>query len=196
MRSRDDDESGQVIVHTAQAVAHPRTHAREARPLETGRLQISCLTVNAGFADDIVNECHVIHALAELRDDRGQRLAALAVLSPFPRRLECVAGGALEQLDGLAWIPFFAVPLNEFRLVVKQIQMTRRAAHEQLNHPLGLGLVMQANRVRGTEHAIATKHPGEGNAAQATARSPEKIASALRLAMSLAVGWFGGRIHG
>ena len=73
---------------------------------------------------------------------------------------------------------------------------TRRAAHEQLNHPLGLGLVMQANRVRGTEHAIATQHPGKSNAAQATARSPEKIASALRLAMSLAVSWFGGRIHG
>ena len=102
----------------------------KARPLETGRLQISCLTVNAGFTDDIVNERHVIHALAKLRDDRGQRLAALAVPGPFPRRLERVAGGALEQLDALARIPFFAVPLDEFRLVVKQIQMTRRAAHE------------------------------------------------------------------
>jgi hypothetical protein len=51
---------------------------------------------------------------------------------------------------------------------------------------------MQANRVRGTEHAIATQHPGEGNAAQATAGSPEEIAPALRLAMRLAVSWFGG----
>jgi hypothetical protein len=88
------------------------------------------------------------------------------------------------------------VPLNEFRLVVKQIQMTRRAAHEQLNHPLGLGRVMQANRVRGTEHAIATQHPSEGNAAQATAGSPEEIATALHLALRLAVSWFGGGIHG
>ena len=38
---------------------------------------------------------------------------------------------------------------------------------------------MQANRVRGTEHAIATQHPGKSNAAQATARSPEEIAPAL-----------------
>jgi hypothetical protein len=51
---------------------------------------------------------------------------------------------------------------------------------------------MQANRVRGTEHAIATQHPGKGNATQATAGSPEKIAPALRLAVS----WFGGGIHG
>ena len=86
--------------------------------------------MNAGFTDDIVNECYVIHALAKFRHDGGQRLTALAVLRPFPGRFECITWGTLEQLDCFARVPFLTMALKELRLVVEQVQMTCCAAHE------------------------------------------------------------------
>ena len=142
--------------------------------------------MNAGFADDIVNECYVIHALAKFRHDGGQRLTALAVLRPFPGRFECIAWGTLEQLDRFARIPLLTMAFEKLRLVVEQVQMTRCTAHEQLNHSLGPGHVVQADRLAGCrcicKHAVASEHAGKGDAAQSTARAPKKVAPILRLA--------------
>ena len=66
---RQHDKGRQVVVQAAQPVAHPRADAGETGPLEAGCLQVSRLAVHAGFADDIVDERHVIDALAKLRDD-------------------------------------------------------------------------------------------------------------------------------
>ena len=79
--------------------------------------------------------------------------------------------------------------LDQFRLEIKQVDMTRRAAHEQLNHPLGLRRVVQADwlacRLRGRKGTVATEHPGQRDATQPAARAPEKITSAMCLAKRL-----------
>ena len=79
--------------------------------------------------------------------------------------------------------------LDQFRLEIKQVDMTRRTAHEKLNYSLGFGRVVQADWLtrclRGSKGTVAPEHPGQRDAAQPAAGAPEKITSAMRLAKRL-----------
>ena len=66
---RQHDKRRQVVVETAQPVAHPRAHAGKTGPLKSGGLQIGRLAVHPGFANHVVNERHVVDTLAQFRDD-------------------------------------------------------------------------------------------------------------------------------
>ena len=67
--------------------------------------------------------------------------------------------------------------------------MTRRPAHEQLNHPLGLGCVVQADRlacrIRGCKGTVAPKHSGQRDTTESAAGAPKEFTSAMRLAKRL-----------
>ena len=47
-------EGGQILVHAAQSITHPASHAGKTGKLEPSRLQVSGLAVHACFADKIV----------------------------------------------------------------------------------------------------------------------------------------------
>ena len=64
------------------------------------------------------------------------------MLAPFPWGPERLAGGALEQFDRLAWVPFLVMPLDQFGFVIEKVDGACSAAHEQLDYPFGLRRVV------------------------------------------------------
>jgi len=130
-----------------------------------------------------MNERHLIDATAEARDQAAKPFSGLAVRLPIPRAFHAGPRLALEQLDLAARIEFFAVAFDQLRLVVKRVALARRARHEELNHPLGLGAVMEAavqllprqRRRRVGQGALITEQIRERNPAEAAAETPEKF---------------------
>ena len=114
------DERRQVVVHAAQAVADPRTHAGKAGQHETGRLHERGRPVHVRLRDHRMDERDVVDALAECRDRIAEPFAALAVLPPAKRRIHHLVRRRLKQLDRFARIELLAVMLRERRLVVPQ----------------------------------------------------------------------------
>jgi len=91
-----------------------------------------------------MHEGHLVDARAERRDDFVQHLAALPVGPPFPGRAKRGAEPVLKQLDVFARVPLLAIALMQERFVVERVEMTGPARHEELDHPLGLGRMMQS----------------------------------------------------
>ena len=140
--------------------------------------------MHAGLADQIVNERHLIHDRAEVRHRLAEHLAALAVRLEVPHRLEPRTEPVLKRLHLLAKIARLAVPLDEFRLEVEQVEMARRARHEELHHALRLCRMMQ----RAPEHAgrnsseqlLAAEQSRERDTAEAAPALPEEVAPGQR----------------
>jgi len=115
-------------------------------------------------------------------------LAALAVARKSEGRPHPRPEPVLKRLHVLTKIALLAMMPNERRLEIKRIQMTRRSAHEQLNHPLRPRRMMQ----RATEHTIglqrlSPQHRRQRQPAQAAARLPKKITPAQRRSASFSV---------
>ena len=89
-----------------------------------------------------MHEGHFIDARAKRRDDFIERLGAIAVLFPAPGGAKRGAKAILKEFDVLARIPFLAVALVQERLVVKRVEVTGSAGHEELHDPFGLRRVV------------------------------------------------------
>ena len=159
-------ERRQIVVQLPEAVAHPAAHAGKAGPVEPGRLQQRALRVHAGLADHVVDERHLVHDCAERRDHFAEHLAALAVWLEVPDRPQPRAEAVLKRFDCSPKSTRLAVPLHQFGLEVEQIDVARRARHEQLHDALRLGRMMQR----------ATNAPG---VAASNFSLPSKAASAM-----------------
>lgn len=140
---REHDKRGKVLVVAAKSVADPTANAREAGTVEAGGLKKSGLAVNAVATDHVVNEGDVVDDVAERSDRRGQHLAALAEGLEVPDRSQPRAESVLESFDGLAEIGWLSVSLEEFGLVIEEIDVTCATGHEELNDALGFGGMMR-----------------------------------------------------
>ena len=81
---RHDNKRGQIVIHAPQTIADPGSHAGKSRHLKAGRLQQCGGTMNARFADKVMDEGHLIDDASQWRTDLGQAFAGLTVRLPFP----------------------------------------------------------------------------------------------------------------
>jgi len=169
----ENDEGWQILTLTSERVGDPRACTGEARKGKACRLQQGALAVNAGFPDDVVDEGDVIDDLAERSDDLAEHLAALTVRFESPRPGKAGAGGALEQLDGLARIPRGAVLFFQERFMVKGIDVARRPCHEKLDDPLCPRRRMEHAR----EDAVPGKHVRESEPGERARECTEELAA-------------------
>src|SRR5207253_31162 len=111
----------------------------------------------------------VVNDFAERGGDLREMFAAVTELLPFPGRGEGGAQTALEEFDLLARVPRLAGALLKLRLIVEQVEVAGGSCHEELDDALGLGRKLWR---RGTR-----EQRSEGDAAEAAAGVPEKLAS-------------------
>jgi len=137
------DEGGEIVIQRAEAVAGPTACAGKSRQLEAGGLQQRGGRVDAGFADHVMNEGHVVHDRAERCDGVAQHLAALPVGLEVPHWLEPRTETILKGFDMLAEVTRLPVALHQLRLVIKQVEVAGSTGHEELHDALGLGGMMQ-----------------------------------------------------
>ena len=148
--------------------------------------------MNARLADHVVNESHLIDDLTQRRGHFGQMLAALAELLPRPRRGKRRPVPILKQLNLLTRIPRLAIPLDEFRLVVEQIDMRGGSRHEELHdarrlrrevHHIQHAPARRDDRLRRRLRAarvIPPQHRSERHAPESTADLPQQITARER----------------
>jgi hypothetical protein len=118
-----------------------------------------------------MNEGDVVDYLTERGHDVAHQFAAPAISLEVEGGLHPWAEPVLESLDVLAEIGRLAMPLDQFGLEIKQIEMARRARHEQLHDPFGTGRVMQdLDRTLGRKQIVRIQQAGEGDSTQ-TARA-------------------------
>jgi len=125
-------------------------------------------------------ECHLIDDITEWRNDLTELLATFAVGLEVPHGPEPRPEAVLKRFDMLAKLSGLAVLLDKFGLEIEQIDVTRGPRHEELNDPLGLGLVMQPAigtlwRVR--KRSIRAKQRRKGEATQPATRLEEEISA-------------------
>ena len=100
-------------------------------------------------------------------------------------------GVLVGGLDVASRVEPLAVPSVQLGLVVERVNLAHAAVHEELDHPAGSCAMVQsaielgpwperlARRPR--EQAFLAEQPGQGNAPQASAQPPEKIATCVML---------------
>ena len=158
---REHHERRQILIHAAEPVADPRTHAGKTGQLKSRRLQVRGLTVYARLAHQIVNKRHVVHDLAELGHRLAQHLAGLTIRLERPDRFHPRPEPVLKRLHVFAKVALLPVALHELRLVVEQVDVAGRAAHEHLDDALGPRLEVRLARTQ-------TRPRGTRNRAQQT----------------------------
>ena len=131
------DESGQILVHGAEAVSHPRTHARARQPRIAAIHQQQRRLVIRHIRVHRANHRDVVDVLGDVRKQFAHLDAALAVLLELERRLKRRAGVAL----GLQIVhrQRLAVQFGQRRLRIERIHVRRSAIREDVNDALGLG---------------------------------------------------------
>ena len=112
------DERRQIVVHAAQTIADPGTHARKTGQHKPSRLHEGGGAMHVRLRDHRMNERDVVDTVAERRDRIAQPLAAVAILPPLKWRLHHFIWRRLKQFDRFARIEFLAVVLGERRLVI------------------------------------------------------------------------------
>ena len=174
------DERGQVLVRGAEAVAHPAAHAGKSGSVEAGGLEQRALRVDAGFPHHVVNERHFVDDGSERRDWLAELLAGVAVGFEIPHGFEPRTEAILKSFDVFAELGGLAVPLDEFRFEVEEVDVARAAGHEQLHDAFGLGGVMNAaiGPLRGVgEELFAAEERGECDAAEPAAGVKQEVAT-------------------
>ena len=91
------DEAGQVLALAAQAVSHPRAHARKTHPRQTRVHHKQSWRVIVRLCISGVDEGHLVDVFAQVREDLRDHLAALALRAKLERRLHQAADGVLEE---------------------------------------------------------------------------------------------------
>ena len=147
----------QILVHIPEPVTQPRTHTRTTRNLA------SCLNVGNrrividGLGKGRVHHAEILHHLRSMRKKFTYPDSVLIILLPrefvFRRthRESILTRGHPRDTLTIANILRKILPehLLHLRLVIPHVMLTRTAAHEEVNHPLGGRLVMHPLICRG-----------------------------------------------
>src|SRR5262249_56256001 len=96
-RILNDEEGGEALILTAQAVRHPRTNSRKTGDDRTRIPFVTGKSVIEGPALRRVNECDIVHQAADFRKQIRNPLARLAVLLKRIRALHERSGIALPH---------------------------------------------------------------------------------------------------
>ena len=86
------------------------------------------------FSGERMDEAHFIGQLAQLRHQFGDHLARLSTRLKFPRALGEIALSALKSFQPLRTGHWLAMPLNEFRFIIKRIQLTACAQEQKITN--------------------------------------------------------------
>src|SRR5262249_1065617 len=133
-------EAGQIPRFTAEAVGRPRAEARPALPGESGEEQ----QLGWGMVELVgchrANDREFIGNLVKRLDGIRHPGAGLPVAAELLPRAEQLwhAGGESEALPLEELIRArLTVAIDEFRFVIEQIEVRRRAGHVQIDNALG-----------------------------------------------------------
>jgi hypothetical protein len=180
-------EARQVLVHGAETVVYPRPQARSAAEdfaavhLQHGR------AVLRRVGGHRVDECDVVDAAADVREQVADPLAALAVLLELPPRLDDAALVLLAATAGSLHLDGLVVHADHAGLIVERVDLARPAVHEQKDDALRLGSArrrLRSERIsegvgrgvsRGAEQPVVAE-PRERDAGEARAHLPEEFA--------------------
>jgi len=132
--------------------------------------------VNVGLGLQRHQERQVIDTARQARKNRADPAPAPPVLLELERAFHQLARLAGRRLDMPSGIEFFPVPFFQFRLVIERVHLADPAVHEELDHMAGLGRVM----LRGGQRVLFSQQLRQGDAAQAAAGAPKKLAPAQR----------------
>jgi hypothetical protein len=152
--------------------------------------------VDAGLADHVVDECHLVDDAAEGGDGFRERLAALALGFEFPDGLEPWAEAVLKGFDGFAEVAGFPIVLDEGGFEVEEVEVAGSACHEELDHTLGASELGRARCGGSLCVGVAGAEAGECDASEAEAGLPEEIAPARAREGGVLGVVEGGGVHG
>ncbi len=130
------DEAGQVLVVAAQAVGHPRTHARPNLPGFAAVHQQQRRLVIGHVGVHRANDADVVDAAGGVREQVAHLDTGLAVSLKLERRGEGGAGLAFGAEVGAR--QQFAGVFRQRRLGIERIDVRRAAVHKQVDDALGL----------------------------------------------------------
>ena len=181
-------EAGEVFVHAAKTVVHPRAETRTARENLAGVHLQHRRAVDGRIGDHRVNERNVIDAGGEMREETAHLLAALAILLELPL-------GADDPAFVLPAAPTKRLHLNglsiepvKLGLVVEGVDVAGPAIHEQEDHTArlagkmrllrreGIGKRRGCRRCRACEKFVETQQSGQRQAGEAATGFPEEFA--------------------
>ena len=180
-------EAGQVLVRAAEAVRHPRAHARPAFARAAGVEQQLRRRVVELVGGHRLDERDVVHVLRQLRHGVAHPRARLAVLRKFMRRahqLRYARGEGKPSAFQVLVRTILAVAFLQLRLEVEHVQHRRRTGHVQVNDALGLGRKVRLARLErlcgikrhvGRRGLRAAHDRGQRRGAQAHPRLAEKL---------------------
>ena len=185
---RDEhDERWQIRVLLPQPVAQPRAEAGPPGDLRAGLEEGHTRPVVDGLGEHRAHDAQVVRDARRVRQQLAKLRAAVPVLGELEWRADerdgrLVARHAREPLPTAHGIrKLLAVALVQQRLVVVEVELRRRAGHEQVDDALGL-----RREVRRAEDAtvgircgsgVRGKHLGQGRAAEACAEAVEELAA-------------------
>ena len=89
--------------------------------------------MDAGLADHVVHKSEFINNRAERGHNIAEHLTALPMRAKIPDRPHPRPKPIIEGLDGFAKIARLAVTLDQFGLVVEEVDMAGRTGHEKLD---------------------------------------------------------------
>src|SRR5579871_2570808 len=144
-----DDEAGQVLILAAEPVGKPGAHARATDQLMAAvhkylrRGVVELVGMHRADDADIV---HDLRQIRQLTGDLGSRLPvaleSVRGAQQFGRAFDKREPLSLNELLG----DLLAVVLVQFRLVVQQIELRRRARHEEEDDVFGFRAEMRLLR--------------------------------------------------
>ena len=138
-----DHERRQVLVHAAQAIAHPRAHARTARLFRPGQEQRDGRRMVDRLGVHRADDADVVGDRAGVRQEIAQPLPAAAIAAKAGDAGQDELALALRhRRQALAHLhrrrQELAAPARQAGLVVEQIDVRRRAGLHQVDDSLRL----------------------------------------------------------
>ncbi len=145
--------------------------------------------MDAGFADEVVDPCDVVHDGGEVGDDVADAFSGLPVGFEIPDGGFPWSEPVLEGFDGFAEVAGLAVSFDEFGFEVEKVEVACCACHEKLDDAFGAGW----SRWRRAE-SVGLEEGCECDAAEAAAALPEEIFAGEGFGEGV-VGTMKGRVH-
>ena len=148
----DHHEVRQIVARVAQAVRHPRAHARAAHDAGARVQEVVGIGVLVELAGHRAHHAEVVRAARHVREERRHLEPALAVARELPRAAK--RGAVVVELRGLhAGGERLAVPLRERGLRVERVHLRRTAVHVEEDHAARGGREVRAGHARGSGRA-------------------------------------------
>ncbi len=180
----------QVVRFTAERVTDPGTETGKTGKEKAGIHQITARTMHVRLRYHRHQECHLVHAPGEARQQAADPTPALPMLLELEHRLEHRSRFARGRLDSLAraGVEFLTVPLHQIGLVIEQIALARTTVHEKLNDAPSPRRVMRSIAQRSSQRhggcpeltigqqSVLPEQMGHRDATQAAAKAPEELA--------------------